>query len=258
MTPITRSLTVLGAAALVGSLAACSVTIDGLGRDPGEPTTQTREVTDVATVVIRTSATVQLAIGEPSLTVTAGEHVIDAIETDIDGDTLDIGMRGWLNPGPVHVDLVLPAADSLRLAGSGTVTGALADGDDIDIEVTGSGQILLDPVRAGTVTLSVSGSGDIALDVRADDVTTSITGSGTIELAGETTDLDLTLPGSGELLADGLTARDAAVDIMGSGRATVHVTDTLDVTVAGSGTVRYTGDPRVSQAITGSGSVRQG
>lgn len=258
MTPITSSLTVLGAAALVGSLAACSGTIDGFGRDPGEPTTQTREVTDVATVVIRTSATVRIAVGEPSLAVTAGEHVIDAIETDVDGDTLDIGMRGWSNPGPVHVDLALPAVDALRLAGSGTVTGALADGHDIDVEVTGSGQILLDPARADTVTLSVSGSGDIALDVQADDVTTSITGSGTIELAGQTSSLELTLPGSGELLADGLTARDAAVDIIGSGRATVHVTETLDVVITGSETVRHAADPCVSQTITGSGSVRQG
>ena len=258
MTPVSRSLTVLGAAALVGSVTACSVTIDGFGRDPGDPTTQIREVTDVATVEIGTSATVRITVGEPSLTLTAGEHVIDAIRTDIDGDVLAIEMRGWANPGPVHVDVALPAVDSLRLSGSGTVTGALADGDAIDVEVTGSGQVLLDPVSADTVTLSVSGSGDIALEVQADDVTTSITGSGTIELTGDTTHLDLTLPGSGELLADRLTSRSGAVDIIGSGRASVHVTDTLDVEITGSGTVRYTGDPRVSQRITGSGTVRQG
>ena len=53
----------------------------------------------------------------------------------------------------------------------------------------------------------------------------------------ETDNLALALTGSGDINFGGLDAR------------------TLDVRIGGSGDVRYVGDPRVTQTVTGSGSV---
>jgi hypothetical protein len=46
------------------------------------------------------------------------------------------------------------------------------------------------------------------------------------------------------------------VDMSGSGVASVHASDALDLHMSGSGTLTYTGDPKqVTQQISGSGKV---
>jgi hypothetical protein len=45
------------------------------------------------------------------------------------------------------------------------------------------------------------------------------------------------------------------VNISGVGNAEVWVAGTLDVSVSGAGVVRYKGDPKVNQSISGSGKV---
>jgi len=74
---------------------------------------------------------------------------------------------------------------------------------------------------------------------------------------GSTDSLRVSIPGSGDLRADGLTARDAAVTIDGSGKALVNATGTLDASIAGSGSIAYLGDPEVSRRIDGSGEIRE-
>ena len=64
----------LTAAALSG----CTIINDGLlDIDPGSRATQTREITDVSAVVLATSGSMRISVGEPSLTISAGEAVLE-------------------------------------------------------------------------------------------------------------------------------------------------------------------------------------
>ena len=67
----------------------------------------------------------------------------------------------------------------------------------------------------------------------------------------------LSIAGSCNIDAAALKAKRARVSISGSGGATVNATDALDVRIAGSGDLRYLGAPRLTQNVSGSGSVRQ-
>jgi hypothetical protein len=239
-------------------LAGCSIDVSLGPVDRGGTTTQERDVTAAVTAVeLAASGSLTLAVGEPSLTVTAGRHVLDDLTTRVDGDTLVIDLdRHWLSPGPIAYDLRLPDLSSVRLSGSGEVTGEVAGTGPAELDLPGSGRIELDGLAADDLAVSVGGSGEVVVgDVAAQRTTVRIDGSGRVELDGETGRLDVAIPGSGAAELDGLAARDAGVDVSGSGLAEVDATQTLDASITGAGAITYRGDPTVTRSIAGSGAI---
>lgn len=250
----------LGAVTLVAALAACEgeLTI-GDGRS-GPRTTVTRDVTAVGTVDIGTSGTLRLVVGdEPSLTITAGERVIDEITAVVHGDTLAIDLPGrWVNAGPIDYELVMPALASIEVRGSADVTGEIGpDGGTTTVSVEGSGDVeVTGAAGADSVVVSIAGSGDVELpDVAARATTVRVEGSGEVQLAGTTADLEIVVAGSGGVDAADLVADDVRVEVEGSGTSHVHARRTLEAFVSGSGDVRYAGDPDVTEHVEGSGRV---
>jgi len=57
--------------------------------------------------------------------------------------------------------------------------------------------------------------------------------------------------------AENAEVRAADIKISGSGNCTIKALETLKARVAGSGDVRYSGDPRVDTSISGSGTVKK-
>ncbi len=87
-----------------------------------------------------------------------------------------------------------------------------------EIELLGSSTISADAMVGPASALKIAGSGTVRLrGVEAGRLYLSITGSGDIELAGRA--------------------------------------ESQEISISGSGKVRYTGDPGVAQRVTGSGSV---
>lgn len=246
------ALAVPAAAALAG----CSFYVD-LGQERGPEQTQERDVTAVAGVELKTTGSLTLAVGEPSLTVTAGERVLDDLVTEIRGDALVIDLPSrWHDAGDIHYELTMPALSVVELSGSGEITGDIAGTGSDELSVGGSGRIEVDHVTADGLTVSVDGSGEVLVgDVSASRTTVTIGGSGRAVLSGDTDELSVAIPGSGEVDVADLVAQDAVVEVDGSGDVAVNVVRTLDAAVAGSGTVTYAGDPDVRQSVTGSGSV---
>lgn len=127
------------------------------------------------------------------------------------------------------------------------------------IEVSGSCEVnVLDELQGDQLDLAISGSGDIDFNsVQFDDIHATISGSGSISMPGTAVNLDATVSGSGNIDALACIVQFATVNISGSGNVRVHVTDELNVTISGSGDVEYTGDPNVQSNISGSGTVRK-
>lgn len=257
---VTAALVGVGALLAAGTLAGCggSIVIGDGDAGPRETVVQILSV-PVTTVDIGTSGTMHVVVGDdPTLTITAGEQVIDEITAVVHGETLDIDLPGtWLNTGPIEYELVVPALASISVRGSADVSGEIAPTGPVAVSIDGSGDVDVSGADgADEVVVDIEGSGDVALDdLDAQTVTVAIDGSGSVRLAGTTATLEVSIPGSGEVDADGLLAADVRVGIEGSGDARVHAERTLDVRIAGSGAVRYTGDPRVSEDIDGSGDV---
>lgn len=211
----------------------------------GPSRSEERPVADVTAVELETSGTLVVEHGdEPSLTVTAGRLVLAQLTSDVHDGVLVLGhddRPGWSRTGEVEYRLVVDRLDAVQLSGSGhvRVDDGVADGDELDVLVQGSGDVRVDGVDVAAVVASNQGSGSIVL-------------------AGTAAQQSVTVDGSGGYDAADLRTRDAAVAVEGSGDAAVRVTGSLDAHVSGSGSVTHTGGARVTSDVDGSGSVREG
>lgn len=166
---------------------------------------------------------------------------LDDISIFVRGDRLIIRNESWLNFGNKKVTAYvrMPEVESLSVSGSGEL-------------------LAQDAINAAYLDMSVSGSGDINLDMlKADGINCSISGSGNIELKGLASDGDISISGSGKYSGLDFAVGTMEVSISGSGRCKVNVEDSLEARVSGSGNIYYKGNPRIDARISGSGKVRK-
>ena len=168
------------------------------------------------------------------------ENIIDLLRTNVSNDTWKIRFDDCVrNHENLTFYITLPEIGYVAISGSGEVYGDnVFEGNDINLRISGSGDM------------------DLALD-NYDKVDTRISGSGDIKLEGKTKKFDLDISGSGDYHAFDLEAEKGDIKISGSGSAEVFVNDHLDVRITGSGDVYYLGNPSLDVYITGSGKVIQ-
>lgn len=127
-----------------------------------------------------------------------------------------------------------------------------------NISVSGSGELRAEgPVKSQSrISMNLSGSGNLNLDVDAPDVDCKVVGSGNASLRGLTKNFNADVTGSGTLNAGDLRAENTKVEVSGSGDASVFASVELFARVSGSGDVKYSGSPaKVDQKTSGSGSI---
>lgn len=126
-----------------------------------------------------------------------------------------------------------------------------------ELQVNGSGKIVSEnSLAAGSLALSIGGSGSMDLDIKGDQLKVEVSGSGKMALRGYATACDALLSGSGNLTAFDCPLETAKVKVSGSGSAELNVTNTLDAFVAGSGSIKHKGNTKnTTKKVYGSGSV---
>ena len=203
----------------------------------------TREVSPFSEISLSIAADLYLIQGdEYSLELEGDADELEKIETEVQGDVLRIEHDRPFHFGRsqrITIYVTMKKVEGLSVAGSGKIEAK-------------------SPIQAEDLDLDLSGSGDINIeDLEATNVDTDISGSGDIRLAGKTLvrTLDCDITGSGDIHAEGLRVGEADIDISGSGGCKVDVADKLDVEISGSGKVRYRGNPTVNADISGSGRV---
>lgn len=208
---------------------------------------QTRKVDPFSSISLRISAKVQLEQGaNQSLRIVAKSSTLEEILTEVKDGELIIRFPNknyfWNDFKPGEITIYLTAEEIKKLA------------------VSGSGDIVAeDQIKAEELDLAVSGSGNIKLmELSAEQVKTTISGSGNIYLAGKTAakDLSAAISGSGNLKALDFNADDVNVKVSGSGNVSIEANENLNVRVSGSGNVNYKGNPSIDSSISGSGKVR--
>lgn len=173
-----------------------------------------------------------------SVTVEGQQNIIDNLETPIENGMLKIKFdKPVRQHDKLDFYITMPTLKAAKISGSGDIIG----------ETKFSGLSKLE--------VSISGAGNIKLDVEAMEVNSSISGSGDIHLKGTSNAVAVGIAGSGDVEAIGLVAQNCNVRISGSGNVEVNVSGQLEASIAGSGDVYYHGNPRVKAKVAGSGSV---
>lgn len=175
------------------------------------------------------------------LTVEADEEILGLIETVVKNEELKIrfSQNRVRTKTPIRIRITTPEIEGLYLSGSGNI-------------------ITDTPVKTEEIEIKVSGSGNIDIkDLTCDEVDAAISGSGNIDMGGVADELEIAISGSGDCNADQLQTKETVVKISGSGDCRVQVTKDLEVAISGSGSVYYAGNPKIEASISGSGKIRE-
>lgn len=204
---------------------------------------ETRDVAGFTKVGFSLSGNLYINLGSEFKVVLEGDDsALEDIITEVSGDKLVIKKKSWrINlKDKVNVYITMPEIEDLSVSGSGKaeIMDALR-ADDLNLSVSGSGNILTSGVSAKIMKCRISGSGNINL------------GSG-----GEVSGADLSISGSGSYRGEDAKIGEMDISISGSGNCSCNVTESLTARVSGSGNVTYTGNPRIDARISGSGKVR--
>jgi len=156
-----------------------------------------------------------------SLTITADDNLLPDLTAEVRDSKLVLGTKDFLNLNP-----------------TGFVTYKLLVKKLNSIVVSGGAEIEAKGLLTDSLSVNVSGAGDISI-------------------SGETEDQTISISGAGKYRADGFKSKKASVNISGIGSALVAVSDRLDVQVSGAGEVEYIGDPQVIQNVSGAGTIRK-
>lgn len=212
----------------------------------GEMTTETRTVGSYNAISVAGFFDVMLIAGEEGeLTIEGESNLLEFIETEVSGGTLKIKVENKQNlktSWGKDIRIIVPFRDIER------------------VSLSGSGEIMSnDLIKATTFEVSVSGSGDVTLEVEANRTQSRVTGSGDLSLKGFTRDHDLKVTGSGDIDAGRFIAENVDAQVTGSGDIRVACEKSIKARVTGSGDIEYVGNPtKQDTKVAGSGDISRG
>lgn len=205
------------AVGFIGLMSACfGSSIQGSGNIK----TETRTVSGFDRVEVSGDAKLIVDQGETeNLTITSDDNLMGYLTSDLDGSRLILATKSgsFLKPtAPITYKLTVKKLSAIGASGSVTID---------------------------------------AKDIQTDSLTVAVSGSGEVSISGESNEQKIAISGSANYKGEGFNTKDASISISGSGKAVLAVSKRLDVEVSGAGEVRYIGDPTITKNISGTGIV---
>lgn len=176
------------------------------------------------------------------ITIEGDDRDVDELITEVEDGFLRIKYPNgkWrIRRSKLTIHVTSRELEAVKMSGSGLFE---ADdpvaSDEMDLAISGSGNIVFKKLEADEVGVKISGSGDVLLD------------------SGSADEMEMKISGSGKLKAETFEVNEFSASISGSGGARITAKEELEVRVSGSGSVYYHGDPRVNSSSSGSGKVK--
>mgnify|MGYP000221099644 CR=1 FL=1 len=207
----------------------------------GNVVTVNRTTSDYDGVSVGGSFDVVLVKGkEGNIKIEGEENIIPYIETYVKGNTLKVKFEKNINVRTTKrliVTVTYEDIEKVSLGGSGNIT---AEGK----------------LKSNDFSVSLGGSGNITLEVDADEISSNIGGSGNIRLTGNSNEFTCSIAGSGSIKAYDLSTDTLNATIAGSGSIRTTVKTKIKAKVVGSGNIYYKGNPKyIDTKSVGSGDV---
>jgi hypothetical protein len=226
---------ILVAATTLGSV---SCKKDMVGEGP--VTTQTRPIQRFTGIDLHMNGTVYYTkSSEVKLEIVAKESIHGMLETTVADNKLVIRYKNGktydADPS-IRINVSAPDVSTFIVKTSGSIF-CMNDIQPLSLVLRsyGSGNIYLQRVLTTNIDAESTVSGHITASV------------------GSTISMRLKTDGSGKIDLSSIAAKTASVRTIGSGDISVKVSEDLDVTIDGSGSVYFLGYPQISTHISGSG-----
>jgi len=228
---------ILFAGVLISSLSSCMFNcVHGSGKQASE----TRKVADFSKLSISGGFKITLKQDSSNtLNITADDNLLKYIKTEITGSRLKIYTRKNIcNSG--EMTIVIGVKNLEEIKGSGAV------------ELESDGKIKTQDLR-----FKLSGATKITMDLTAANVNASGSGATEFNLKGQASSLSVDLSGSGKVHALDFVVGDCAISSSGVGESEVNVLKTLAIHSSGASSVKYKGNPSITNDKSGASSVEK-
>jgi len=220
-----------------------------------QPTKKTLELADFKSIYVNSGYTVVLKqTNKQEVIVEALPDILSVTEIKVDNGILMINVER--KPDAPNKSL-WAKIDDIKLNPTMKVYVSMKNVNEL--QVNGSGKIISEnSIASNFLTLGVSGSGSMDVDIKGNTVKAEVGGSGSMNLKGYATSLDASLSGSGALKGFDCPFEMAKVKLTGSGSGEINVTNSLEAYVFGSGSIKHKGATKtLTKKVYGSGSVER-
>ncbi|MEG4852453.1 DUF2807 domain-containing protein [Microcoleus sp. B5-D4] len=199
----------------------CSLNLGGL-RGSGIVKTESREVGRFSSISSKSVGKVTIQqTGKESLTITADDNILPLLESRVTDNVLYLTITKDTNMNPTKPIEFVVEVKSLE-------------------------------------SLNIDGVGSVEVkDIQGKQLSISLDGVGSMTIAGSVDVLELNFSGVGSFQGENFKTKQATVRNSGVGSAVVNVSQQLDATVSGVGSIEYIGSPQVRESGRGVGSVKK-
>lgn len=196
------------------------------------------------------------------LEITLDENLHQYLDIDIHDRILTLGFDKKVKVGKLTQFTVKTNSKWLKKAkisgNANFIANSGITGDELTVKAGDNCLVQFkNHVEAGAIDLDVTGSANIVIEsMKADKLNCNMGGSGSIRLKdGSAKQGNFTTLSSGDIHAFGIAIPDVKCKMAGSGLMEIHPTESLNATVVGKGNIRYKGEATVQQRVIGKGKV---
>ena len=168
------------------------------------------------------------------------ENLLSYINTELYDKTLNINnVHNLKSSKGIKVDIYYKSIDKIHSTGASKVANeGVLSSDELSI--------------------NLSGTGAIDLEIETLNLKVNLTGAGVITLSGQTDFQETHISGAGGLSAKELISNVCSINLSGLGGAEVFATDKLEATITGVGGIIYSGNPDIiERQVTGFGKIKR-
>lgn len=214
----------------------------------GKVVTIERTTGDYESIAVSGWFDVELVAGaEGAITMKGEENLLEYIITEVKDGKLVVKPEKGVNlqssswkSGTISITIPVEEINAVSMSGSGNLVGKTV-------------------LKGSKFKTSMSGSGDLSLDLEVEDLEVRVSGSGDMDLNGSTNNLEVQISGSGDVQAYGLNANNVSAIVSGSANIEVTANTSLKARVSGSGDISYRGNPaKIDSKTSGSGDISKG
>jgi hypothetical protein len=267
-------------------VAACGNTVTSnlnITQGSGKIVTESRDVSGFQAVELTNSGSLVIEQGEAeALTIETDDNILPLLTSDVQNGKLTLGTKPGssfntrqgiifrvtvkdlnaltlTSSGDAELDRLETAALTIVVSGSGDLRlGTINVENDLSITLSSAGDVTAERVESDNLNLTSSGSGSADLKaVSAGKIVARLFSAGNVTLAGTADEQDIEVSGSGNYDAHNLESATVKAVTSSAGDIRVKVSDRLDATVSGSGSIFYSGSPQVTANDTSAGSITQ-
>ncbi len=220
-----------------------------------QSTKKTFELPDFKSIYVNSNYTVMLKqTNRQEVVVEAPADILEASEIKVENGILLINMERkpdtpnksiWAKIDDIKMNPNMKVYVSMKNVG--------------ELMVNGSGKIISEnSIAADYISLGLTGSGTMDVDLKGNTVKAEVSGSGTLTLRGYATSLDLFVSGSGDVKAYDCPVEICKAKLSGSGNADLNVSTSLEAMVLGTGAIKHKGNTKtLTKKVYGSGAVER-